>query len=132
MCQAGERFNKEGGEAKGRGRAAIRAVTSNPTSAFRDANAAIALSGALFECRDVRMKRFVLKNLDKDRRRGRLRRKVEEGFICHEPHGFRRSMLSGQQNLSGLLSENKPGLEILESSWQNMQPDYNGGSFVAA
>lgn len=41
-------------------------------------------------------------------------------------------MLPGLQSLSGLLSEYKPGLEILESSWQNMQPDYNGGSSVAA
>lgn len=36
------------------------------------------------------------------------------------------------QSLSGLLSDYKPGLEILESSWQNMQADYDGGSSVAA
>lgn len=45
---------------------------------------------------------------------------------CHEQCRFTRSTLSGLQSLCGLPSEFKPELEILESSWQNMQPDYNG------
>lgn len=49
---------------------------------------------------------------------------------CHERCGFTRSTLSGLQSLCGLPSEFKPGLEILESSWQNMQSDYNGGELL--
>lgn len=66
------------------------------------------------------------------RKRGRLRCKVGKSSICSELREFSRLMLPCLRSLTGLLSEYKPGLEILESSWQNMQPDYNGGSSIAA
>lgn len=62
-----------------------------------------------------------------------LRLKLEDGSIWREAGGFSRSVLPGlAKPLSGLLSDYKPGLEILESSWQNTQADYDGGSSIAA
>lgn len=82
-----------GGDEREQGeREEIRAVTSKPTSAFRN----VTLPKLFQECGEsafwmetrCQTEKIHTENLDKDRKRGRLRCKVEEGLVCHELHAW--------------------------------------------